>query len=456
MDNCDNVQETDSDEPGTNLPNRLLVKLQPKGRHNIENIVQKLQKDNLSNRNLPGTQLRFEAVTSREGFIESDDVVPENSVILPEKVKHVMKQKGVSPRKKTVSKRKKVTPVKCRGKKTEMAEIPCLNISVTEDFTELNTDIKQENSNSADNLLVDSDGVQNKVIGEIMKVEPLSPGNTSLQGVSVEEEDISSREDTVMGSEVKSLTNVTSVNDNLVQTITNGFETFVDESNSENTLKVTEHTSKEKVTTIDTCDKNCELPIVANKSLPTRSKEFNSNGNDTDLSRNNRNSVSDSRSRVNIFEKTNCNFKSHIEPEEDYKKKNAPTVKNSNIQHSPVAISGSSDNRTERININKSTISLRNVPRTFGSRKSSNDEKSELTLNDLTSDELLSILETDTKVIRCDCSLIFTDEIMYFLHRNVHGRGGKLRCGFCDHEASDKYFFMIHQIHSHGCSGNPN
>ena len=447
MDKGDNVQESDSDEPGTNFPDRLFVKLQPKGRQNIENIVQKLQKDNLSNRNLTGTQLHCEAVTSREGFIESDDV-PENSVILPEKVKNVMKQKGVSSRKKTTSKRKKVTPVKCRGKKTEMLEIPCLNIPVT--------DIKQEISNSADNLLVDSDGVQYTVIGEIMKgtkLEPLSPGNTSLQGVSVEGEDISSREDTVVGSEVKSLINLTSENDKVLQTITNGFETFVDEGN---TLKVPEHTSKEKVTTIDTYDKNCELPTVANESLPTRSKELNTNDNDTDFSKKNRNSVSDDRSRLNIFEKMNCNFKSHIEPEEDYKKKNAPTVKNSNIQHSPVAISGSSDNRTERININKSTISLRNVPRTFGSRKSSNDEKSELTLNDLTSDELLSILETDTKVIRCDCSLIFTDEIMYFLHRNVHGRGGKLRCGFCDHEASDKYFFMIHQIHSHGCSGNPN
>ena len=428
-------------------------------RQNIENIVQKLQKGNFSNRNLTGTQPHFEAVTSREGFIESDDVVPENSVILPEKVRNVMKQKGVSPRKKTSSKRKKVTPVKCRGRKTEMLEIPCLNIPVTEDFTELNTDIKQEISNSADNLLVDSDGVQYTVIGEIMKVakpEPLSPGNTSFQGVSVEEEDISSREDTVMGSEVKSLTNLTSVNDNLVQTITNGFETFVDEGNSENTLKVLEHTSKEKVTTIDTYDKNCDLPTVANESLPTRSKELNTNDNDTDFSKKNRNSVSNDRSRLNIFEKMNCKFKSHIKPEEDYKKKNAPIVKNSFSQRSPVAISGSSDNRTKRININKSTISPRNVPRTFGSRKSSNDEKSELTLNDLTSDELLSILETDTKLIRCDCSLIFTDEIMYFLHRNVHGSGGKLRCGFCDHEASDKYFFMIHQIHSHGCSGNPN
>ena len=448
MDKCDNVQESDSDEPGTNLPDRLLVKLQPKGRQNIENIVQKLQKDNLFNRNLTGTQLHCEAVTSREGFIESDDVVPENSVILPEKVKNVMKQKGISSRKKTTSKRKKVTPVKCRGKKTEMLEIPCLNIPVT--------DIKQEISNSADNLLVDSDGVQYTVNGEIMKgtkLEPLSPGNTSLQGVSVEEEDISSREDTVVGSEVKSLINLTSENDKVLQTITNGFETFVDEGN---TLKVPEHTSKEKVTTIDTYDKNFELPTVANESLPTRSKELNTNDNDTDFSKKNRNSVSDDRSRLNIFEKMNCNFKSHIEPEEDCKKKNAPTVKNSNIQHSPVAISDSSDNRTERININKSAISLRNVPRTFGSRKSSNDEKSEPTLNDLTSDELLSILEADTKVIRCDCSLIFTDEIMYFLHRNVHGRGGKLRCGFCDHQASDKYFFMIHQIHSHGCSGNPN
>ena len=166
-------------------------------------------------------------------------------------------------------------------------------------------------------------------------------------------------------------------------------------------------------------------------------------------------SVGDDRTRVNIFEKINCKFLSNITPGEDYEKKNTPTVKNSFPKRSPVAISGSSSIRTERNSINKNTFSLGNVPRTFGSRKCSIDGKSELTLNDFTSEELFCILEADTKVIRCDCSLIFTDEIMYYLHRHVHGSGGKLRCGFCDYEASDKYFFMIHQIHSHGCSGNP-
>ena len=420
---------------------------QPKGRQNIENIAQKLQKDNLSNRNPTGKQPHFEAATSGVGSTENDD---ESSVINPEKARNAIKRKGVSPRKKTASRRKKVTPVKCRGKNTEMFETPCLDVPVTQDFTELNTDIKPEISNSVDNLLIGNDGVRYNIIGEVMKgakLEPLSLENISLQGSSVEGEHISSRQDIVIGSEVKSLINPTGVNENLVQTITNGIEKVVDEIDSENIFKVPEHASKENVPTIDTCDKNCELPTVTNEILPTKSKEFNRNDSDTDFSRKNRKSVSDNRSRVNIFEKMNCKLQSHINP--DCEKKNSPTVKNS-----PVTVSGSSDNRTERININKNTI--RNVPQTFGSRKCSIDENAELTLNDFTSDELLSILEADTKLIRCDCSLIFTDEIMYFLHRNAHGSGGKLRCGFCDYEASDKYFFMIHQIHSHGCSGNPN
>ena len=249
-DNCDNVQESASDELGTTLSDRLLVKLQSKGRQNIENIVQKLQKDNLFNRNSTHAQVHFETVTGRKGFTDSDDMVLQNSVILPQNARNVTKHKGTSPRKRTTSKRKKVTP--------------CQNIPVTEGFTELKTYVKEEISNNADHFLIDNTGIQYNIIGEVMnatKVEPLSLGDTSLQGGNVEEEDSSSREDIVIGSEVKSVMNLANVNDSLVQTITNADETYVDETD---TWKVADHASVEKGTAVGTCGKTCDLSASEN------------------------------------------------------------------------------------------------------------------------------------------------------------------------------------------------
>lgn len=94
-----------------------------------------------------------------------------------------------------------------------------------------------------------------------------------------------------------------------------------------------------------------------------------------------------------------------------------------------------------------------------GNKNSAEPENSktnspEVTLDDLTSAELFTLLYSDTSVVRCNCSLVFTDQILYYLHRNAHGTGGELRCGFCDYEAGDQYQFAIHQLKEHPCSGD--
>ena len=362
------------------------------------------------------------------------------------KKRHIAQLKTALPRKKDIRKRKKTRPYKHKKQKSASFDPSSSNTSFSQNTGGYVDTIKEEIVNSADYSLTDSGVMQTDnneihhyVVGEIthvLKVEPLSPEDNTLEADNVWNK---STDNMVVCYNPQPLTSPTSVGQRQEGNPDNDSQTAGEES-SYSTISTGTDQFYNDVDKVDTYNENVNLSEIVGRARDTPLKSNESCNKNADLTRNNLPERTNTiYNKVNVFESKNklplseCGgavvSESYLEHSSVTPRR--PSIGNSNRQ-------GTEDSSTSQI-LNNSLHG---------------NEQSSFTLEDLTSQELLRILEQNGEVNRCDCSLIFTNEIIFYLHRNVHGSGGKLRCGFCGHEASDKYFFMIHQIHEHGCGGN--
>ena len=417
----------------------LRIKLKPKkGRQNIENIVRKLQTDSSTpeeSERLGAVEIHFDDTTGRKVSTQGDILQNSNQAEshienspLHQKPCDDPKKGKTTTEKKVGNKRKKSTPAKCKERKTEEHGLPCISTGFTvlekSQHERINhVEYQEDPSDSCVNSL----GTSCNIIGEIVKVEPQSP--ESFHEKDDVEDANNSCTERIGNTEILSKGEKQNSSDNLYKlNLAEDRDLFESENgNSRDTFRDGRLNSspdhdinkKEKVTIVEISrkgfDENSTLLDGDRDNTCTQNKMLQDKTCSTGRVA--------AKKRGNIFVKMGFSrdrYAAHpVHPIQD------------TTAHKKTAGDNKVENKLEGISCDK------------------------LALEDFSDEELLDLLETDSGIFKCDCSLIFTDEIMYFLHRNVHGSGGKFHCGFCDHEANDKYFFMIHQIQAHRCSGNP-
>ena len=343
------------------------------------------------------------------------------------------KYRKTSPKRKIKNKRKKSTPARCKESKLAVHNLTCVGMAGAADLI-LPNEKGESKPSHVDSSFSTNQNITGKIIN-ITKVEPVSPrsdngkinddvdnavdtNNYTAENV-VEELNVGTLNGdkrNVAGDEVDKSGNISLINESFGSSYPNN------SSPHSSVIEKEAITRRDDVTGTFGANLTVLNDVTGDSGMKT-SPMPNGGRDDT------------TKGGENIFEKMGFNMNSKgtkEKPGDDLTRTIARTVEKNHCETESTA------ERNENTECKPNSRSI-----------------DKLALDDFSTEELLGLLEADGGIFKCDCSLIFTDEIIYYLHRNVHGSGGKFRCGFCDHEASDQYFFMIHQIQEHRCSGNP-